>query len=238
MFGYRQSPRRKLAAFWFVVASCLAVLHPIPTHAAAGPPTDVVRNFYNVLLDIMQHSSALGPKGRYQKLEPVVVGTFDVPFMARLSVGPSWRNLTVEQKRRAAQAYSRYIAAVYASRFDAYAGEQFKVLGEQQIKHGTLIKTQIVKSNGEPVAINYVVHDNDSAWQIRDIYLSGAISELATHRSEFAATLRTSGIDGLIDSLNKKADQLQSGASAAQSSPLAVFVAAIADQPHQIAGLR
>ena len=92
----------------------------------------------------------------------------------------------------------------------AYAGEQFKVLGEQQIKHGTLIKTQIIKSNGEPVAINYVVHDNDSAWQIRDIYLSGAISELATHRSEFAQTLRTSGIDGLIGSLNKKADELQS----------------------------
>jgi len=107
------------------------------------------------------------------------------------------------------QAYSRYVAAVYASRFDSYAGEQFQVLGQQQIKHGTLIKTQIIKSNGEPVAINYVVHDNDSAWQIRDIYLSGAISELATHRSEFAATLRTSGIDGLIDSLNKKADDLQ-----------------------------
>jgi magnesium-transporting ATPase (P-type) len=87
---------------------------------------------------------------------------------------------------------------------------QFKVLGQQKIKHGTLIKTQIIKSNGEPVDVNYVVHDNDIAWQIRDIYLSGAISELATHRSEFAATLRTSGIDGLIDSLNKKADELQS----------------------------
>jgi phospholipid transport system substrate-binding protein len=47
------------------------------------------------------------------------------------------------------------------------------------------------------------------AWQIRDIYLSGAISELATHRSEFATILRTNGIDGLIDSLNKKAADLQ-----------------------------
>lgn len=209
MFGYRQSPRPRLAAFWFVATSWLVLLCPISTDAAAGPPTDVVRNFYNVLLDVMQHASALGPRGRYQKLEPVVRGTFDVPFMSRLSIGPSWNRLTPEQKGRAVQAYSRYIAAVYGSRFDSYAGEQFQVLGQQQIKHGTLIKTQIIKSNGEPVAINYVVHDNDSAWQIRDIYLSGAISELATHRSEFAATLRTSGIDGLIDSLNKKADDLQ-----------------------------
>jgi phospholipid transport system substrate-binding protein len=182
-----------------------------PTIAAApSGPTEVVRNFYSVLLDLMQHAAALGPKGRYQKLEPVVRGTFDVPFMARLSVGPTWAKLPPEEKRRAVQAYIRYIAAIYATRFDDYAGEQLQVLGEQKIKHGTLIKTHIVKSNGEPVSINYVVHDNDTAWQIRDIYLSGSISELATRRSDFAGILRTSGIDGLIDSLNKKADELQS----------------------------
>jgi phospholipid transport system substrate-binding protein len=204
----RPSGPRKPVRFGFLLAAWL--IFPLSeAPATTGAPTDVVRNFYGVLLDIMQHAAPLGPKGRYQKLEPVVRGTFDVPFMARLSVGPTWRSLTAEQKRRAVQAYSRYIAAIYASRFDDYAGEKFEVLGQQQIKHGTLIKTQIIKSNGEPVAINYVVHDNDNAWQIRDIYLSGSISELATRRSDFANILRTSGIDGLIDSLNKKADDLQ-----------------------------
>ena len=204
----RPSGPRKPVRFGFLLVAWLVFpLREAP--ATTGAPTDVVRNFYGVLLDIMQHAAPLGPKGRYQKLEPVVRGTFDVPFMARLSVGPTWRSLTAEQKRRAVQAYSRYIAAIYASRFDDYAGEKFEVLGQQQIKHGTLIKTHIVKSNGEPVAINYVVHDNDNAWQIRDIYLSGSISELATRRSDFANILRTSGIDGLIDSLNKKADDLQ-----------------------------
>ena len=205
----QQYPCYKLATLWFLVAGCVVFMSPTAGAAPASPPTEVVRNFYNVLLDLMQHGTALGPKGRYQKLEPVVRGTFDVPFMARLSVGPGWSRLTPEEKRRAVQAYIRYIAAIYANRFDAYAGEQFQVLGEQKIKHGTLIKTHIVKSNGEPVSINYVVHDNDTAWQIRDIYLSGSISELATRRSEFAAILRSGGIDGLIFELNKKADELQ-----------------------------
>ena len=49
----------------------------------------------------MRHAAALGPKGRYQKLEPVVLRSFDVPFMARLSVGPLWARLPPEQKRRA-----------------------------------------------------------------------------------------------------------------------------------------
>ena len=209
MLRCRPSGPWRAVCLGFLVAAWL-VFPSAEAPAATGAPTDVVRNFYGVLLDMMQHAAALGPKGRYEKLEPVVRGTFDVPFMARLSVGPTWRSLTPEQKRRAVQAYSRYIAAIYASRFDDYAGEKLEVLGQQQIKHGTLIKTHIVKSNGEPVAINYVVHDNDISWQIRDIYLSGSISELATRRSEFAATLRTNGIDALIASLNKKADDLQS----------------------------
>jgi phospholipid transport system substrate-binding protein len=196
------------AGFRLLLIGWLVLALPVPADAAPGP-TEVVRQFYGQLLDIMQHAASLGPKGRYQKLEPIVLKSFDVPFMARLSVGPLWARLSPEQKRRATRAYARYITAIYATRFDDYAGEQFQVLGEQQIKHGTLVKTHIIKSNGEPVSINYVLHDNDIAWQIRDIYLSGSISELATRRSEFATILRSSGIDGLIDSLNKKADDLQ-----------------------------
>jgi len=157
----------------------------------------------------MQHAASLGARGRYQKLEPIVLRLFDVPYMARLSVGPSWARLAADQKRRMAQAYGRYITALYTTRFDGYSGERFEVFGEQQIRHGTMVKTRIIKSNGEPVSINFILHDNDIAWQVRDLYLDSAISELATRRSEFSAVLRTSGIDALIDSLNKKADELQ-----------------------------
>ncbi|MBV8122068.1 MAG: ABC transporter substrate-binding protein [Alphaproteobacteria bacterium] len=187
------------------------LLFASPSFAAATPgPSDVIRNFCSQLLDVMQHAAALGAKGRYQRLQPIMLSAFDVPFMARLSIGPTWYRLTPDQKRRAAAAYARYLTAVYATRFDDYAGQKFEVLGEERIKHGTLVKTQIVKANGEPVSINYVMHDNDIAWQIRDLYVGDAISELATRRSEFSGILRSSGIDGLIASMNKKADELQS----------------------------
>jgi phospholipid transport system substrate-binding protein len=198
----------KLACRRFVLVGWL-VLFALPVGATSPGPTDVVRHFYSQLLDVMQHASTLGAKGRFQKLEPIVLGLFDVPYMARLSIGPSWAKLSIDQKRRAAQAYGRYLTALYATRFDSYSGERFEVLGEQQIKHGTMVKTRIVKSNGEPVSINFVLHDNDIAWQARDVYLDSAISEVATRRSEFSAILRTSGIDALIASLNKKADDLQ-----------------------------
>src|SRR5215471_20260811 len=177
--------------------------------ATAAGPSDIVRNFYAVLLDTMRQAQQLGARGRYQKLEPVVFRTFDVPYMAKLSIGPGWNALTPEQKKQAAHAYGRYIAATYASRFDGYSGERLEVFGEQKIKRGTMVQSRIVKSDGEPVAINYMVHDNAVGYQVRDVYVTGTISELATKRSEFATILRTNGIDGLIASLNKKADDLR-----------------------------
>ena len=198
----------QLAGCGFALTAALTLSSPAAQATSPGP-TEAIRQFYAELQNVMQHAAQLGAKGRYQQLEPIVHRLFDVPYMAKLSIGPSWARLATDQKRRAAQAYGRYITALYTTRFDGYSGERFEVFGEQQIKHATMVKTRIVKSNGEPVSINFVLHDNDHAWQVRDIYLDSAISELATRRSEFAQVLRTSGIDALIDSLNRKADDLQ-----------------------------
>ena len=61
---------------------------------------------------------------------------------------------------------------------------------------------------GEPVKVDYMMRRNGESWLISDIYLDGAISEVATRRSEFATILKNEGIDGLIAALNRKADVL------------------------------
>jgi phospholipid transport system substrate-binding protein len=182
-----------------------------PAWAVPGPgPSAIIQGFYGELLDTMKQAATLGVKGRYQKLEPVIFKTCDVPYMAKLTIGSViWNGLTPDKKQVAAKAYGRYLTAVYASQFDGYSGEKFDVLGEQKVTRGMLVKSRIVKSDGSPVTINYMVHDNEIGWQIRDVYETGTISQLATQRSDFSQILRTSGIDGLIAALNKKADDLQ-----------------------------
>ena len=199
---------RRLARLALLLAVWLLAAAPMPAFAAGANPGELIRQFYGQLLDTMQQAKALGARGRFQRLEPIVFSTFDVPFMAKLSIGPQWNALNPEQKQRASRAYGRYLAAVYASRFDGYSGEQMQVLGEQKIRRGTLVKSRIVKSDGEPVTIDYMVHDNAAGYQVRDVYVTGTISELATRRSDFAAILRSNGVEGLIATLNKKADDL------------------------------
>ena len=78
------------------------------------------------------------------------------------------------------------------------------VVAQQPSNSGVIIKTRIVKSNGELVSVDYAMRQNDGAWQISDIYLDGTISQLATQRSEFGAILRREGFDGLIGALQRK----------------------------------
>jgi phospholipid transport system substrate-binding protein len=177
-------------------------------HSAPASCSDTVQGLYDVLLSTMKNGRMLGRSGRFAQLAPVVRRNFDVASMARLSVGPSWTGLSEAQRQEVTESYARYVSAIYADRFDSYDGQKLEVTGEQPAASGVTVKSWIIKANGEPVKVDYMMHRNGEGWLISDIYLDSAISEVATRRSEFAAILKNDGIDGLIAALNLKADIL------------------------------
>jgi len=205
-----KSPRsmmRSLRGAGLAVMMVFAIL-PQPTFAASASGSDTVQGLYDTLLSTMKNGRALGQSGRFVQLEPVVRRTFDIASMARLSVGPSWATMSDPQRQQVIDGFGRYISAIYADRFDSYSGQKLQVTDEQPATAGVIVRSQIVKANGEPVRVDYMMRKNGDAWLISDVYLDGAISEVATRRSEFASILKNEGIDGLIAALNRKADAL------------------------------
>jgi len=198
-------PPRKAASLAVMLA--LAIL-PQPLYAMPPSAGDTVQCLYDALLSAMKSGRTLGQSRRFAQLEPVIRKTFDVPSMARLSVGPSWATLTEAQRQQVTESFGRYISAIYADRFDSYSGQRLQVTGEQPATAGVMVRSQIVKANGELVKVDYLMRRNGDTWLISDIYLDGAISEVATRRSEFAAILKSEGIDGLIAALNRKSNVL------------------------------
>ncbi len=202
----RPSRRMALSGLAALVA---AAIFSAPAGAAGTPGgADIVRSFYDVLLATMRDGPSLAKQGRYAKLEPVVLRSFDIPYMTRMAVGPAWSDLPEAKQEQVTQAFGRYITATWADRFDSYSGEKLDVTGERPYASATLVETRIVKPDGEPVAINYLMRPSAGTWRIADVYLTGTISELATRRSEFAAVLRSQGIDGLIAVLNRKSGNM------------------------------
>ena len=199
------TPLWKAVAF---VGGLVLGVYSDPLHAAPPRGGDTVQGLYDALVSTMKNGRALGQSGRFTQLEPVIRGSFDIAAMARLSVGPAWASLAEAQRQQVTESFARYMSALYADRFDSYGGQKLEVTGEQPAPSGLIVKSQIIKVTGEAVKVDYMMRLSGDNWLISDIYLDGAISEVATRRSEFAAILKTQGIDGLISALNRKTDTL------------------------------
>jgi phospholipid transport system substrate-binding protein len=155
----------------------------------------------------MKDAEALGYRGRYEQLAPVLRETFDFPAMAQIVVGSHWSSISTAQQQAFTEAFTDYSIGVFADRFDGYEGETFEVLGEQPARRGAvLVQNRIVKSDGEPVAINYLTRpENDGAnWRVIDTILGGMASELATRRSEYDGIIEKLGIEALTEALKDK----------------------------------
>jgi len=183
--------------------------------ALAVDPQNSVRGFYDTLLTTMKDGRTLGQSGRNARLAPVVDRVFDVPFMTRLAIGPSWATFSPAQQQQLTEAFRHYITATYADRFDSYSGQQLQVTGERPYNADFIVQTRIVKSDGETTTLNYLMRQNQGSWKISDVYLDGTISQLAVQRSEFYSILRRDGIDGLVMTLNRKVDLLGHGVAKA-----------------------
>ena len=190
----------------------------IPAQGDDNQPDDVtapIRAFYAVLLNVMQHAAELRAQGRYQRLAPAIAATFDLPAMTRIAVGPPWSSFPPDVQAALVEGFTRMTIATYAARFDGFSGERFDVEPIVETRTvGRVVHTRLVKANGDPVALNYLMRASEGRWKAVDVYLTGTISELATRRSEFSAILDAGGPGALIESLRQQTDKLVRAAPA------------------------
>ena len=194
------------------VAASLLLSSTRPAAAEPQEPLSRVNAFYAALLDTMKQARKLGPKGRYDRLLPVIQRTFDVAGMTRTASGAGWQSASPAQQAALIEAFSHMMTATYAARFDDFAGETFEVSTAVDQSPGTkLIKTRLVQGNGKAVTLNYLMHNVGDGWKIADIYLDGTISELAARRAEFVSIMRSGGPDALVGLLRQRAEKLLAG---------------------------
>jgi phospholipid transport system substrate-binding protein len=195
---------------WILAAALSLVVATLPAaHAeAADPAVQQVQTFYDVLLDTMKHAKELGIKGRYEKLKPVIERTFDLPGMARLSVGPSWNTMTPQDQQALTAALERMTVANYASNFNGYDGERFVVEPVATVRGSYRVVMSKLITNSETISFNYRMRETAGSWKILDIFLMGFVSQMAKQRSDFGSTVQSGGAAALEKKINALADKL------------------------------
>jgi phospholipid transport system substrate-binding protein len=194
---------------WFRAASLAATLLTASAAAyAEDPAVAPVQSFYDTLLSAMKQGKALGLKGRYEKLKPVIETSFDMPGMTRLSVGPAWNTMTDADHAALTKALTRYTVASYATNFKTFDGEKFVVEPAAKDRGADKVVFSKLISGSDTIPFNYLMRKNGTSWKVIDIYLNGFVSQMAKQRSDFAATVAKGGAPALEKQIDTLADGL------------------------------
>jgi phospholipid transport system substrate-binding protein len=208
--------RSLFMGLWLLGLGILTLGSPPGAAQDVASPTTVVERVHATLIDNMKQGKALGFEGRRAKLEPVVKASFDLPAMARISTGGGWQKMSEAERADVVAAFTAWTVANYAGNFAEYGGETFETKSQSPDdgKGNVMVNTQLNVKGMPPVLFNYRLHKVDNAWKIFDIYLDGAISQLAMRRAEFAAVLARGTAAELVAHMHKLAKQAEKGDAA------------------------
>lgn len=148
----------------------------------------------------------LSDEQREKRFRTLLTETFDLPTIARFTLGRYWRRATDQQKEEYVKLFEDFVVLAYSNRFRDLTGKKFKINTVSQLnERETLVASQIILPGKPPVRVGWRVRNSNDAYKITDVSVEG-ISMSVTQRDEFASVIRQSGgrVDGLLRALKKK----------------------------------
>jgi phospholipid transport system substrate-binding protein len=139
---------------------------------------------------------------RRTKLREIISERFDFNEMAKRSLGAEWSKITAEQQAEFVSAFSDLLAKTYLNRIETVTKDTVVIDKESLDFPKSVVKTK-VKSDGSVFPIDYRLQNINGAWKVYDVIIEN-IGLVANYRNEFAGIIRSSGFEGLLDSLKKK----------------------------------
>lgn len=205
-----------------LVALFAAIFFTSTASAQQIAPDQLVQKINDEVLAAIKSDKELaaGDKQKAVKLaEEKVLPYIDFEQATRLAVGRAWRQATPEQQKRLVTEFRNMLVRTYSNAIGAYQGQTLKVLparGKQDPEE-TTVRTQFVRPGGQPLPIDFTMHQKDGTWKVYDIVVEG-VSLVMTYRSEFDAVVKQEGIDGLIKRLASKNTPAAVGGTAGASA--------------------
>jgi phospholipid transport system substrate-binding protein len=208
--------RRRL----LVAAAGLALLVPSPSPILAADPVTgaegVVRDLAERAWTLL-HRNDLNERTRLDQLTELLKSKTDVPLLSRLVLGRHWQQLNDVQRAGYEDLFGAVVMRNLARRLDQYANgtsgpldQHFRVLGGQPAGHDDiLVRTKVLTQAGDKLDVDWRLRARDGQPVIIDLIVQGA-SLLVSQRSEFAAVIERSNLDGLLAELRARAQGSES----------------------------
>src|SRR5688500_11144431 len=140
-----------------------------------------------------------------QVIEAKVLPHFYFGSMTALAMGQNWSKATPEQKKQLVEQFKTLLVRTYASALAAYSEQKFdfRPLRAKSTDTDVTVNVRVLQPGGQPVTLDYSMEKTANGWKVYDVMVGG-VSLVANYRTEFANSVRASGIDGLIKELHAK----------------------------------
>ena len=149
---------------------------------------------------------------RYRALEPSIVATHDLPYIAEFALRRQWSSLAAGDRERFVAAFRRLSVMTYAARFAKVAPDAFRPLeaGSPDANGRVQVTTAIKREGQTDVSLEYLLQQEGENWRIINVIADG-VSDLALKRAEYQRVFTSGGIEGLIAELEQQTNRLEGG---------------------------
>jgi phospholipid transport system substrate-binding protein len=200
----------------FTLCLLLGLSHASRAQAKPDPnaaPNDFVQQVADQVLVALKADSSVrsGNTARVNQIvDEFILPNVNFEKTTRLAAGRYWRQATPEQQAALVKAFRGTLGRAYSGAFTRIdEGTSIKVLPLRGEADATdlVVKSQVTQSaNTQPIGLDYRLEKTPQGWKIYDLNVEN-IWLIENYRNQFSQQISQSGIDGLIQALNQRAQQ-------------------------------
>ena len=137
--------------------------------------------------------------------EEKILPNFNFLRVSRLVLGKNWTRATPEQRTDFQKEFRTLLLRTYATALSKYQDQTIEFLPLRMVDDAKTasVKTKIIQSGGQPIAVDYSLAREEDAWKVYDIVIEG-VSLVTNYRGQFSQEVRKNGLDSLIVKLTNK----------------------------------
>jgi len=154
---------------------------------------------------------------RVDAIAALLENTTDVELLSRLVLARYWQQLNDGQRARYRSLFRDVVMRTFARRLSQYAQdaqgpleEHFAIASSAPAgKQDVLVRSRVRPQSGKTLAVDWRLRDGDGGPVIIDVIIEG-VSLLVSQRSEFAAVIERSDMEGLLAEMEARASSARS----------------------------
>jgi phospholipid transport system substrate-binding protein len=203
--SFRIAAAALVAAGWLLQAPAPAAA--AAPQGAAEQPSQVVETAADGLLKALDANRAAyqhDPAKVQALVDRYILPHIDTQFSAELVLGRYWRTATPQQRQSFINAFYHSMLNNYGAAIVDFTSHMLKVY-PTHVSPGAqnaTVRTQMMRSNGAPVSVNYYMHMTPQGWKAWDVVIDG-VSYVMSYRQDFGSQIAQQGIDAVITRLQQ-----------------------------------